>query len=159
VITAFLTVLGAVKAEMEKFRTERLIARSWQIEDLPLAVELWGDPAVTALIDARGKLTEAQVREKLSTEIERERSSGAQYWALFDHRNGDFVGCGGLRPWAYTPSAADFAMGFHLVKRCAGAKGSERKRLKARSNMRGKNCSCQKCMRGITQTIGLRRRS
>ena len=38
---------------MEKFRTGRLVARSWQIGDLPLAMELWGDPAVTALIDAR----------------------------------------------------------------------------------------------------------
>jgi len=69
---------------MEKFRTGRLAARSWQIEDLPLAMELWGDPAVTALIDSRGKLTEAQVYEKLNAEIERERSSGVQYWALFD---------------------------------------------------------------------------
>src|SRR5215831_14866834 len=70
---------------MEKFRTGRLVARSWQIEDLPLAMELWGDPAVTALIDSRGKLTEAQVHEKLCAEIERERLSGVQYWALFDH--------------------------------------------------------------------------
>ena len=83
-------------------------------------MELWGDPAVTALIDSRGKLTEAQVYEKLNAEIERERSSGVQYWALFDHRNGDFVGCGGLRPWVYTPSEADFEVGFHLVKRCWG---------------------------------------
>ena len=104
----------------EKFRTERLVARSWQIEDLPLAMELWGDPVVTALIDSRGKLTEAQVQEKLYAEIERERSSGVQYWALFDHRNGDFVGCGGLRPWVYTPSEADFEVGFHLVRRCWG---------------------------------------
>ena len=79
-----------------------------------------GDPAVTVLIDSRGKLTEAQVHERLYAEIERERSSGVQYWALFDHRNGDFVGCGGLRPWVYTPSAADFEVGFHLVKRCWG---------------------------------------
>jgi hypothetical protein len=35
--------------ETEKFRTERLVARPWQIEDLPLAMELWGAPAVTAL--------------------------------------------------------------------------------------------------------------
>jgi [ribosomal protein S5]-alanine N-acetyltransferase len=105
---------------MEKFRTRRLVARSWQIEDLPFAIELWGDPAVTALIDSRGKLTEAQVQEKLYTEIERERSSGVQYWALFDHGNGDFVGCGGLRPWVYTPDAADFELGFHLVRRCWG---------------------------------------
>ena len=106
--------------ETEKFRTERLAARSWQIEDLPLAVELWGDPAVTALIDSRGQLTKAQVREKLRAEIERERSSGVQYWLLFDHRNGEFVGCGGLRPWAYTPGEANFELGFHLVKRCWG---------------------------------------
>src|SRR5271168_881774 len=79
--------------ETQKFRTERLVARSWQIEDLPLAMELWGDPAVTALIDSRGKLTNAQVGEKLRAEIERERSGGVQYWALFDHRNGEFVGC------------------------------------------------------------------
>jgi RimJ/RimL family protein N-acetyltransferase len=105
---------------MEKFRTRRLVARSWTIEALPLAMELWGDPAVTALIDARGKLTEAEIREKLCVEIERERSSGIQYWPLFDHRDGDFVGCGGLRPWIYTPGAADFEVGFHLVKRCWG---------------------------------------
>ena len=43
-----------------EIRTERLVARSWQIEDLPLAMELWGDRAVTALIDSRGKLTNAQ---------------------------------------------------------------------------------------------------
>ena len=67
--------------ETEKFRTERLVARPWQIEDLPLAMELWGDPAVTALIDSRGKLTKAQVGEKLRAEIERERSGGVQYWA------------------------------------------------------------------------------
>jgi hypothetical protein len=54
--------------ESEKFRTERLVARPWQIEDLLLAMELWGDPAVTALIDSRGKLTNAQVGEKLRAE-------------------------------------------------------------------------------------------
>ncbi len=105
---------------MKKFMTERLIAQSWQIEDLPLAMGLWGDPAVTAFIDSRGKLTEAQVFEKLNAEIERERSSGVQYWVLFDHRNSDFVGCGGLRPWVYTPGEADFEVGIHLVKRCWG---------------------------------------
>ena len=49
-----------------------------------------------------------------------ERSGGVQYWALFDHRNGEFVGCGGLRPWLYTPGEANFEVGFHLVKRCWG---------------------------------------
>lgn len=107
-------------SETQKFRTEHLSARSWRMEDLPLAIELWGDPAVTALIDSRGKLTEAQVAEKLRGEIERQRSCGAQYWALFDRRNGDFVGCSGLRPWAYTPGEPNFEVGFHLVRRCWG---------------------------------------
>jgi [ribosomal protein S5]-alanine N-acetyltransferase len=104
----------------EKFRTERLIARSWPIGDLPLAIDLWGDPAVTAFIDARGKLTEAQVEERLCAEIDRERLSGVQYWGLFDLGSGGFVGCGGLRPWAYTRNEQNFEVGFHLVKRCWG---------------------------------------
>jgi hypothetical protein len=74
-MTDFFSSAG-VTAEVEKFRTRRLVARSWQIEDLPLAMELWGDPAVTALIDARGKLTEAEVQDKLYAEIEREKSCG-----------------------------------------------------------------------------------
>jgi [ribosomal protein S5]-alanine N-acetyltransferase len=100
--------------------TARLVARSWQIEDLTLAMELWGDPAVTALIDSRGKLTNEQVQEKLHAEIERERSTGVQYWALFNRSTGEFVGCGGFRSWAYTPDEPNFELGFHLVKRCWG---------------------------------------
>jgi RimJ/RimL family protein N-acetyltransferase len=106
--------------ETEKFRTERLLARSWRIEDLPFARELWGDPVVTALIDSRGKLTEEEVEEKLCAEIDRERSNGVQYWALFDRSDGAFVGCGGLRPWVHTPGEQNFELGFHLVRRCWG---------------------------------------
>src|SRR5689334_13283331 len=73
-----------------------------------------------AHIDSRGKLTKPQVREKLRAEIEPERSGGVQYWALFDHRNGEFVGCGGLRPWLYTLGEANFEVGFHLVNCCCG---------------------------------------
>ena len=40
-------------------------------------MELWGDPAVTALIDSRGKLTETQVYEKLNAEIERATDRGS----------------------------------------------------------------------------------
>ena len=43
------------------------------------AIESWGDPAVTALIDSRGKLSNAQVEEKLRAEIEHERLHRAQY--------------------------------------------------------------------------------
>ena len=78
------------------------------------------DANTCMMIDARGRLTAQQVEERLRAEIDRERSSGVQYWALFDHRNGDFVGCGGLRPWIYTPGERNFELGFHLVKRSWG---------------------------------------
>jgi [ribosomal protein S5]-alanine N-acetyltransferase len=83
-------------------------------------MELWGDPAVTALIDSRDKLSEIQVEEKLRAEINRERSHGVQYWALFDGSSGGFVGCAGLRPWVYTPDEPNFEVGFHLAKRYWG---------------------------------------
>jgi RimJ/RimL family protein N-acetyltransferase len=108
----------------EKFRTARLVARSWRADDLPFAMELWGDLAVMALIDARGQLTAAEVEEKLHAEIERERTEGVQYWALFERGferdGGGFVGCCGLRPWIYTPDEPNVELGFHLVKRCWG---------------------------------------
>jgi RimJ/RimL family protein N-acetyltransferase len=113
-------ILGGNHDGIGKNSGPRLVVRPWQIEDLPLAMELWGDPTVTALIDSRGRLSKAQLGEKLRAEIKRERSSGVQYWALFDHRNGEFVGCGGLRPSLYTPGEANFEVGFHLVKRCWG---------------------------------------
>jgi RimJ/RimL family protein N-acetyltransferase len=56
----------------------------------------------------------------MRAEIERERSHDVQYWALFDHHNGGFVGCGGLRPWVYTSGEPNFEVGFHLVKSCWG---------------------------------------
>lgn len=112
--------LGCGVTSTEKFRTKRLVARSWRREDLHSAMELWGDPAVTALIDSRGKLSEEQVEEKVRAEIERERSHGVQYWGLFDRGSGRFVGCAGLRPWSYTASEANFELGFHLTKRCWG---------------------------------------
>jgi hypothetical protein len=98
-------------------------------------MELWGDPG-TSLIDPHGKLSDAQVEEKLRAEIERERSYGVQYWALFDQCKGGFVGCGGLRPRVYTPGEPNFEVGFHLVGTCWGI-GLQRKRRVACSNMLG----------------------
>ena len=83
-------------------------------------MELWGDPAVTALIDSRGKLSDAEVEEKLRAEIERERSHGVQYWGYLITAM-VFVGCGGLRHWVYTPGERNFEVGFHVVKSCWGS--------------------------------------
>jgi len=92
--------------------TQRLGFRSWREDDLDLAWGLWGDYAVTRLIDARGPLSRELVREKLLAEIEREREFGVQYWPIFLLASGEHVGCCGLRP--YDLSKNIYEIGFHI---------------------------------------------
>jgi len=92
--------------------TSRCGFRSWRAEDLDLAMSLWGDPRVTARIDARGRLTPEQVREMLERELRNEREAGVQYWPFFLLDSGDFVGCCGLKPHHVEPDLYEF--GFHL---------------------------------------------
>lgn len=91
--------------------TTRLTFRSWSEADEPLAMALWGDPRVTALIDARGALDAEAVRRKLRAEIDRERRHGLQYWPIFLRSTLAHVGCCGLRP--YQPDVPE--LGFHLL--------------------------------------------
>ena len=87
--------------------TRRLEFRRWRSDDLPLALRLWGDARVTALIG--GPFTREQVAERLDEEIATERAHGIQYWPVFESQ--EFVGCCGLRPRA----AGVHELGFHLV--------------------------------------------
>lgn len=99
--------------------TSRVGFRSWRPADLDLALSLWGDPDVTALIDRRGRLTRAQVRERLERELRHEREHGVQYWPFFLLESGDFVGCAGLK--VYPPEPGRYEMGFHLRRAFWGA--------------------------------------
>ena len=93
-------------------RSKRLGFRSWTEDDLDLALGLWGDPAVTRLIDRRGPLSEQQVRERLFQEIAIEREHGVQYWPVFLLKTGDHVGCCGLRP--YGQEEGTLEIGVHV---------------------------------------------
>lgn len=92
---------------------ERLAFRCWTEDDLPLARELWGDPRVTALIDARGALSDAQIRSKLASELECVQQHGVQYWPILRKVDGRFAGCAGLRPCHRRASI--YELGFHIV--------------------------------------------
>lgn len=92
--------------------TKRLGFRLWSESDFDLAVGLWGDLNVTSLIDARGQLSETQVKEKLAQEIATEASYGVQYWPIFLLSNDVHVGCCGLRP--YDLSKGIYEIGFHI---------------------------------------------
>ncbi len=91
---------------------ERLGFRLWTEEDLSLAMQLWGDIEVTRLIDARGQLSDAQVRERLMQEIATAAAHGIQYWPIFLLTSHEHVGCCGLRP--YDAPERIFEIGFHI---------------------------------------------
>ncbi|UCD78536.1 MAG: GNAT family N-acetyltransferase [Desulfobacterales bacterium] len=101
-------------ADKEKYFlcTERLGFRRWRQSDLDLARGLWGDPRVTELIDARGQLSENQVKERLAQEIATAESYDVQYWPIFLLSNDSHVGCCGLRP--YDMSRRIYEIGFHI---------------------------------------------
>jgi len=92
--------------------TERLGFRTWRRDDFDLARSLWGDPAVTQLIDARAALSDDDVRERLEREMAMQRHHGVQYWPMFLLATGELVGCCGLRP--YGDDLAIRELGVHV---------------------------------------------
>jgi len=88
--------------------TARLWFRKWTAADLPLAVALWGDARVTALIG--GPFDEERVQEILEGQLAMDRDAGVQYWPVFLASSGEFAGCCGLRP----RGAGRLELGFHL---------------------------------------------
>lgn len=91
-------------------KSPRLGFSTWGHADLPLALELWGDPEVTRLTG--GPFTAYQVCMRLELEIHNHAEHGVQYWPLFLLQTGDHVGCCGLQP--HIPSEGIYQLGFQL---------------------------------------------
>jgi RimJ/RimL family protein N-acetyltransferase len=91
--------------------TERLGFRCWNARDESLAVDLWCNAQVTALIG--GPWTREVALERLAREIEQQDQFGMQYWPIFIRAEGRHVGCAGLRP--YDAGQAVCEMGVHLL--------------------------------------------
>jgi len=84
--------------------------RCWSDSDLPLAMELWGDPKVGVLIG--GPFNSQMVRSRLTSEIAHFQDYGLQYWPLFLLENDTHVGCAGLR--LYKAEQRIYEFGVHL---------------------------------------------
>jgi ribosomal-protein-alanine N-acetyltransferase len=93
--------------------TGRLFLRTWETDDFAFAKSLWGDPQVMTFLG--GPLSDEKISEKIQAEMACMEKHGVQYWPVFEKQTNQFVGCCGLRPWAYTPPAGH-EMGFALVK-------------------------------------------
>jgi [ribosomal protein S5]-alanine N-acetyltransferase len=84
--------------------------RCWHDSDLPLAMELWGDPKVSALIG--GPFNSQMVRSRLTSEITHFQEHGLQYWPFFLLDNDTHVGCAGFR--LYNAEQYIYEFGVHL---------------------------------------------
>lgn len=91
-------------------KTERLGFRCWTENDLALAIGLWCDERVTALIG--GTFTAGMVQARLAKEIAQVRDHAVQYWPIFLLKNGEHAGCAGLRP--YCVEERIYELGVHL---------------------------------------------
>jgi RimJ/RimL family protein N-acetyltransferase len=107
-------------------KTERLGFRLWSENDLDLAISLWGDPEVTALIG--GPFSEEQIGERLAAEIANMKEHQVQYWPIFLLSTGEHAGCCGLRP--YEIEQRIYEIGFHL-RRAYQGRGLAREAAKA----------------------------
>jgi RimJ/RimL family protein N-acetyltransferase len=99
---------------MNVLNTDRLFLRTWEENDFPLALSLFGNPDVMTFLG--GPLSEEKIRDKMRTEIVCAEKHGVQYWPIFETQTNEFVGCCGLRPWDYTPPAGH-EFGFALVQK------------------------------------------
>ena len=78
-------------------KSDRLGFRLWAEDDLPLAMQIWGDPEVTKMIS--GPFSAAAVQARLATEIAQMHACVLQCWRLFLLEGDCHVGCAGLRPY------------------------------------------------------------
>jgi [ribosomal protein S5]-alanine N-acetyltransferase len=90
--------------------TARLGFRCWSDKDLALAIGLWGDEKVTALIG--GPFTTEMVKARLASEIAHMREYAVQYWPIFFLQSGEHAGCAGLR--SYRVEERVYELGLHL---------------------------------------------
>ena len=105
--------------EPYSMQTQRVGFAHWKREDAPLALSLWGNPAVARFICASGRFTEPEAAQRLALEMSNQEKFGVQYWPMYTLASGAFLGCCGLRP--KPGEAGVFELGFHLLPEHWGA--------------------------------------
>lgn len=101
--------MSASASDKYFLRSQRLGFRYWREEDLPLALQLWGNPEVTRFF-YKDPLSDEQVAQRLKNEIHMAAEHQVQYWPIFSLQDHSHIGCAGLRPY----SEDVLELGFHL---------------------------------------------
>lgn len=93
-------------------KTQRLGLSIWNENDLNKALSLWGNPNVTKFITASGRMSQDEIYQRLSKEIETYNTYKVQYWPVYVLDTNEFAGCCGLRP--YNLDNNIYEIGIHL---------------------------------------------
>ena len=93
-------------------RSPRLGFRCWSEADLPLGMNIWGDPEMTVFTG--GPFEPETVRARLLREIAHMKEHGMQYWPVFLLDGDRQVGCAGLR--IYDEHARIFELGYYVLR-------------------------------------------
>lgn len=88
-----------------ELRTERLLLRRLRPEDLPVVVQIQGDPAANRH-NPIGTAAPPRIAQQLRCWVADWEDHGVGYWLVFDAATEQAVGLGGLRPIEHHGQAA-----------------------------------------------------
>ncbi len=108
-------MIKGVKTHDYFMHSSRLGFSTWNDDDLELMISLYGQKDVTQFISANGIFTDAQIVDRLNTEINNYHQYHVQYYPLFSLIDHSFIGCCGLRP---SDEDNVYEIGFHIKKEC-----------------------------------------
>jgi RimJ/RimL family protein N-acetyltransferase len=98
--------------------TERLILRTWTLEDAPDALRIWGDPEVMRFVDDGVPLAGVEeARAVLGRAIRAQEVLGHCLWCAVEKSSGRFVGCCGFHRFEGGPA---LELAYHLVPEAQG---------------------------------------
>lgn len=80
---------------MEILSTTRLTLRTWNLNDVPRAHSIWGDPEVMKYVDGGKPLSAEDIKRAIEAGIRHQTAFGFQHWAVIDNQSQNLVGsCG-----------------------------------------------------------------
>ena len=90
--------------------TERLLLRTWELQDAPAALAIWGDPEVMQYVGPPIPDLDAAHRT-LAHAAQAQERHGVSLWAVVEKASGEVVGACGFHFKAYGP---EFELAYHF---------------------------------------------
>jgi [ribosomal protein S5]-alanine N-acetyltransferase len=94
--------------------TDRLMLRTWMLDDSKAALQIWGNAKVMQYVGKPFENVEA-ARQALENAIAAQNKYGVCLWAVVEKRSGRVVGCCGFHPFEN-----DLELAYHFIPQVWG---------------------------------------